>query len=385
MMLATWLVEFFLSKCNELDDIVASESVSNDVENLQAERTILEDDLRHFFDVYKANLDRTTVYELIQGHGRTDMYLYYANAIGDYERVVEHWIMEEEWTKAIEVINRQVSRVSQTSPRVLIIFGLQSNLEMYYRFGPVLMRQAPKETVDSWLRQPRLDPHKFVPSLLQIQHVPRDPLSPNQAVRYLNHLIFEQHNTSPTIHNLLITFYASPASAASPADDDGPLLRFLSSSPCDAITGKPYYDLDYALRLCKQTGRTQPCVHIYSKMGLWENSVDLALEKGDLELAKINADMPEEDDALRKKLWLKIARYVVQDKKDIKRCANLFALSGSRADIGVGSIVRCSSWRTPNCSRLRTFFPSSPTLWSSTTSRRRSRMRLRVTLRISIS
>ncbi|KAG6881422.1 hypothetical protein C0993_001543, partial [Termitomyces sp. T159_Od127] len=53
-------------------------------------------------------------------------------------------------------------------------------------------------------------------------------------------------------------------------------------------------------------------------MGLWENSVDMALEKGDLELAKINADMPEEDKALRKKLWLKIARYVVQDKKDIK-------------------------------------------------------------------
>jgi hypothetical protein len=42
------------------------------------------------------------------------------------------------------------------------------------------------------------------------------------------------------------------------------------------------------------------------------------LEKGDLELAKINADMPEDDQPLRKKLWLKIARYVVQDKQDIK-------------------------------------------------------------------
>lgn len=57
MMLATWLVEFYLSKCNELDDLVASESVSNDVDNLQAERTILEDDLRHFFDTYKVRYD----------------------------------------------------------------------------------------------------------------------------------------------------------------------------------------------------------------------------------------------------------------------------------------------------------------------------------------
>jgi len=67
-------------------------------------------------------------------------------------------------------------------------------------------------------------------------------------------------------------------------------------------------------------------------MGLYENSVDLALEKGDLELAKMNADrVPEEEDqVLRKKLWLKIAKYVVQDKKDIKACVIDISWSGSR-------------------------------------------------------
>lgn len=299
MILATWLVEFYLSKCNELDDIVASESVSHDVENFRAERAIVEDDIRQFFETYKNNLNKETIYGLIQGHGRTDMYLYYATTIGDFKRVIEHWIIEEEWVKAIEAISSQ------------------SDLELYYRFGPVLMHQAPKETVDSWLRQPSLDPLRLIPSFLQLQHSVRDPLSPNHAIRFLSYVIFEQHNTSPTIHNLLVTFYVSPSSVPSP-DDDGPLLRFLSTAPTDPITGKPYYDLDYALRICKFAGRTQACVHIYSKMGLWENSVDLALEKGDLELAKINADMPEDDQPLRKKLWLKIARYVVQDKKDIK-------------------------------------------------------------------
>lgn len=52
-MLTTWLVEFYLSKCNQLDDLVASESVSHDVENLQAERSLLEDELRQFFETYK--------------------------------------------------------------------------------------------------------------------------------------------------------------------------------------------------------------------------------------------------------------------------------------------------------------------------------------------
>ena len=36
------------------------------------------------------------------------MYLYFANAVSDFERVIDHWILEEEWLKAIEVISRQV-------------------------------------------------------------------------------------------------------------------------------------------------------------------------------------------------------------------------------------------------------------------------------------
>lgn len=53
MMLATWLVEFYLSKLNTLDDIVASEGVSHDVDNLLAEQTMVEDELRQFFETYK--------------------------------------------------------------------------------------------------------------------------------------------------------------------------------------------------------------------------------------------------------------------------------------------------------------------------------------------
>lgn len=53
MLLATWLVEFYLSKINTLDDIIASEGASHDVENLKAEQALLEDELRAFFDTYK--------------------------------------------------------------------------------------------------------------------------------------------------------------------------------------------------------------------------------------------------------------------------------------------------------------------------------------------
>jgi vacuolar protein sorting-associated protein 18 len=53
MMLATWLVEFYLGKLNTLDDLVASESASQDVENLRTERSMIDDELRQFFETYK--------------------------------------------------------------------------------------------------------------------------------------------------------------------------------------------------------------------------------------------------------------------------------------------------------------------------------------------
>ena len=49
------------------------------------------------------------------------MYLHYATVIGDFDRVIEHWILEEEWTKAIDVINRQASQAALNAVVVLTL------------------------------------------------------------------------------------------------------------------------------------------------------------------------------------------------------------------------------------------------------------------------
>jgi len=51
-------------------------------------------------------------------------------------------------------------------------------------------------------------------------------------------------------------------------------------------------------------------------MGLFEDAVDLALAKGDIELAERQANKPE-DDSVRRRLWLKIAQKVVQDNNNV--------------------------------------------------------------------
>ena len=59
----------------------------------------------------KHDLDAKVVYELILSHGREDLYLFYAGLMRDHGKVVEHWVTEEAWTRAIDVLNRQVSHV----------------------------------------------------------------------------------------------------------------------------------------------------------------------------------------------------------------------------------------------------------------------------------
>ena len=170
------------------------------------------------------------------------------------------------------------------------------------------------QVVDAWCRRSDLSPRRLIPALLQYKRPPDTEITSDQAVRYLNHVVFDQQSTETTVFNLLITLYATD-----PSPNDEPLLHFLATCPENPASERPYYDLDYALRICQQHSRIHACVLIYSKLGQYESSVELALERGDLELAKVNADRPEGDDVLRKKLWLKVAKYVVQEKKDIKR------------------------------------------------------------------
>ena len=49
------------------------------------------------------------MYELILSHGRIDLYLFYANLKKDHKTIIEHWVTEGQWSKAIDALNRQVS------------------------------------------------------------------------------------------------------------------------------------------------------------------------------------------------------------------------------------------------------------------------------------
>ena len=149
------------------------------------------------------------------------------------------------------------------------------------------------------------------------------------AIRYLDHCVNVNWNRDPAVHNYLLSLYAK-------GDDDTALLRFLRSQ-CGGAGGSSgaglgssggagggggcggdddkdaaaVLDLKYALRVCSRAGMDRACVQIYSAMGLYDEAVTRALAKGDVALAKLNADHPD-DEATRKRLWKRIARHVIR-------------------------------------------------------------------------
>ena len=302
IMLATWLVEIYLSKVNELEDVAAAEAASQDVDSYRLEITMIIEELYQFLSTYQSLLDPRTTFDLIKKHGRFDVYLHFASVVGDHERIVRYYIQSKQWTKAIDAINKQ------------------NSLELYYSFASVLMRHAPAQTVDSWTRQRKLDARRLIPALLQ--HQPDlDRGETDQAVKYLSSIVAGKSGSKDTaIHNLLLTLLARRASRYPNREETKRgLLRCIDEAKTNPLTGHPYFDLDYALRTCLSQGQMEACVRIYAKMGLFESAVELAIREGEVELACTCADLAQSTDRdLRKKLWLKVAKEVVRTATDIK-------------------------------------------------------------------
>jgi vacuolar protein sorting-associated protein 18 len=292
-MTATWLVQVYMAKLNTLDDMVATKAElleDTDTKGAKDQLQLMVKEYQDFVSRYKSDLDAKTVYEVIGSHDREEELLFYANAINDYNFVLSYWVQREKWTDALAVLNKQTDQ------------------EIFYKYGSVLMTHVPAGLVEILMRQNSLDPQKLIPALLSYNEGAEGPLNQNQAVRYLNFVSNNYPEVPATIHNTLISIMASHPSSAESA-----LLSYLESQPVP-----PPYDADFALRLCIQHNRIQSCVHIYSSMGQYQQAVELALQHNDTDLAAIVADRPEGNEKLRKKLWLLVAEKKIQQDAGIK-------------------------------------------------------------------
>eukprot|EP01132_Coremiostelium_polycephalum_P007999 gene7999-9842_t len=299
--ICTWLVEIFISKLNTLRNPSDTDKYNK-----------VNSEFRQFLDNSKDTLTeiKDIVFNIISSHGAIDELLFYAKLIEDNERVISYHIQHQQYETALKILTTLDK--PKVPPSKSNHHQQQSGdikpppEELYYKFCPVLFHFIPYQTCESWMQPDKsfLNPRKLIPSLMRYDHSKTPSREPNQAIKYLQYCVQRLGNKDRAVHNYLLSLYVKQS-------DERPLLEFLNSK--DA-----YYDLKYALRLCMKERKLKSCVLIYSAMRLYEEAVDLSLEV-DIKLAKENADkVKDEDEALCKKLWLRIARHVVEKDNNIK-------------------------------------------------------------------
>ncbi|PIK43476.1 putative vacuolar protein sorting-associated protein 18-like [Apostichopus japonicus] len=288
-MLVIWLIELFLNQVGILRNQPASkekyDSVHDGFRKFIAQKRVME--------CLKNNVD--TVYDLIASHGDVTDMVFFAMLMKDYERVISHHIQGEDYQAALEVLKKT------------------SKKELFYKFSPVLMQHIPKELVTAWIIQDHsLDPKKLIPALVQYKHNDTTGQT-HEGIRYLEFCVTKLKKEEQAIHNYLVSLYAQHA--------ENQLMKYLLLEGEDAT--RVHYDLKYALRLCSEHQLNRACVHIYTTMELYEEAVDLALQV-DVDLAKRCAEKPEEDDeGMKRKLWLQIAKHVVKEQSDIQKAMEI--------------------------------------------------------------
>ncbi|KPP69938.1 vacuolar protein sorting-associated protein 18-like [Scleropages formosus] len=283
-LLVTWLTELYLNRLGlfEADD----------------SKNALFVETREEFHSFLSNPkykecfynNRSTIYDLLASHGNVDDMVHFAVVMQDYERVVSHHCQHEDYGAALEVLSKHC------------------DVKLFYKFSPVLMQHIPMRVVEAWMNVgKKLDAKKLIPALVNYSQI-GSTQQINETIRYMEFCVYQLGETDEAIHNYLLSLYAKYRPES--------LLWYLEQE--GKHSSDVHYDLKYALRLFAEHGHHRACVHVYKIMELYEEAVDLALQV-DVDLAKSCADLPEDDEELRKKLWLKIARHVVQEEKDVKK------------------------------------------------------------------
>ncbi|KAK6282037.1 hypothetical protein POUND7_015862 [Theobroma cacao] len=290
-MISTWATELYLDKINRLllEDDTALENRNSEYQSIIRE-------FRAFLSDCKDVLDEVTTMRILESYGRVEELVYFASLKEQYEIVVHHYIQQGEAKKALEVLRKPVVPI-----------------DLQYKFAPDLITLDAYETVESWMASNNLNPRKLIPAMMRYSSEPHAKNETHEVIKYLEFCVHRLHNEDPGIHNLLLSLYAKQ-------EDDSALLHFLQCKFGKGRENGPdfFYDPKYALRLCLKEKRMRACVHIYSMMSMHEEAVALALQV-DPELSMAEADKVEDDEDLRKKLWLMVAKHVIEQEKGTKR------------------------------------------------------------------
>ncbi|XP_065571293.1 vacuolar protein sorting-associated protein 18 homolog isoform X2 [Artemia franciscana] len=241
--------------------------------------------------------NKKAVYNLISSHGDKSALLECALEVGDYYKVLDEYVQENQYKEALEFLEAKRSA------------------ELYYRYiGPILVA-IPEEAFVILIKIGHLlNPSLLLPSLTACA---AEGSSKNAGfvVRYLEHCIKKLDVRDPAIHHFLLSLLVK--------ESPEKVLVYLQEQGNDP--SEIPYCLQTALRICLAGGPAQDrsLIWLYRLLERYEESVEKALSINAIDLAKETANQVVDDDVMRKRLWLKIARHIIEEENDISRALQM--------------------------------------------------------------
>ncbi|KAI1296657.1 Vacuolar protein sorting-associated protein 18 -like protein [Halotydeus destructor] len=321
-LLVMWMLEIILNQLNKL---------RNSRNELGNEYKMLVEEFRSLVrsPKIKSCLKRNIrgVKDLISSHGDDENMIFFALQIEDFECAIEYFLKLKRYMEALEVLRKK------------------ENIPLLYMFAPVLIYETPFKFIDVCIfHGEKIDISRLLPALVQ-RFDGRAEIH-KQIIRYLEFSLNQLKRDDKTMANYLLTLYAQM--------DESKLQTYLERQGDEESTIN--YDLPYVLRICLELNLRKACIHLYVTKKLYEEAVDLALSEN-LKLAKRIADTPESDDT-KKQLWLKVARRVIGNKKDItqvKQLLNECSLLKIEDMLPFLDFVTIENLKDPICASLKVY------------------------------
>ncbi|ODV77671.1 uncharacterized protein CANTADRAFT_8107 [Suhomyces tanzawaensis NRRL Y-17324] len=364
IILSSWIVELMLRIIYRLEYDVNNSKSWQDLPQSYQETTLashkeklldeLNKGLKQFLHSNYRNLDRETIYQIIGELHYPSKLLYYAELIEDFEFILRYHIDTYNWKESLKALVKIYTSARKNSKDVI------------YAFATVLLVNAPKLTVETWLKfNNDIEYERLLPAILTYNknnhHI---QLHENYSLHFLLKIIYDKGIRSKQINNyylsLLIT-YPGNKSISSKL-----VIKFLNQMKHEAspkLRKSQLYDTHFILRLCLAHKQYHAAVLILlNDMSLFEQGLKLALDNdlsdlaefvlrkydefisnnGELKVTRLNTtkdeitgrlingdweqdidqvskiSMEEERYSSRKQLWIMYSKYLIKRVSDGK-------------------------------------------------------------------
>lgn len=280
-LLTNWITRNYVKILNSLIDTSIDCSLETPQEIKQLEKELLS-----FCESNVSHLDFETLYQIVSNYEKSNhLLMAIAKLNNDWKFILKYWIQRENWYESLKVMNNI------------------NDLSVIYQYSTILMINCPELTIEKWMKlETQIDPIKLIPTMLtffslyQKNSQQKDPKI-NFGLTYLQWYINKYKPKDKIYYNTALYMLINDINGSESTDDK--VIQCLNQY---AIK----YDINSILRLSLKLQRKKISIHLMTKLNLYENALDLALESNFIELSK--EILNEIDDkTLKKKLFLKLS------------------------------------------------------------------------------